>query len=121
MAIEPSEEHTGPIFMDQGAPVFPPLLKGHGVLAGTSAFDTAKDAVKRKDAGAGDLFWGVDARFLDVAIILEPDVVASKAAQMFYGLWPEESGTIEIGFKGDNEFPKDFIGQSTYGFRRRDK
>ena len=29
---------------------------------------------------------------------------------------PEDSGTIEIGFKGDDEFPKSFIGQNTYGF-----
>lgn len=34
---------------------------------------------------------------------------------------PEDSGTIEIGFKGDEYFPKDFIGQNTYGFRRGDK
>ncbi|MCA0133658.1 sterol desaturase family protein [Winogradskyella alexanderae] len=29
---------------------------------------------------------------------------------------PEDSGTIEIGFKGDDKFPQDFIGQNTYGF-----
>ena len=29
---------------------------------------------------------------------------------------PEDSGTIEIGFKGDDKFPQDFIGQSIYGF-----
>ncbi len=33
---------------------------------------------------------------------------------------PEDSGTIEIGFKGDDQFPKDFIGQNLYGFRRSD-
>jgi sterol desaturase/sphingolipid hydroxylase (fatty acid hydroxylase superfamily) len=31
---------------------------------------------------------------------------------------PEDSGTIEIGFEGDDKFPKDFIGQNTYGFRK---
>jgi len=31
---------------------------------------------------------------------------------------PEDSGTIEIGFKGDDQFPKDFIGQNTYGFKK---
>ncbi len=31
---------------------------------------------------------------------------------------PEDSGTIEIGFPGDDVFPKDFIGQNVYGFRR---
>jgi len=31
---------------------------------------------------------------------------------------PEESGTVEIGFEGDDEFPTGFIGQNTYGFKR---
>lgn len=31
---------------------------------------------------------------------------------------PEDSGTIEIGFKGDEEFPKDFIHQNMYGFKK---
>ena len=31
---------------------------------------------------------------------------------------PEDSGTIEIGFKGDDQFPNSFIGQNTYGFRK---
>ena len=31
---------------------------------------------------------------------------------------PESSGKIEIGFKGDDQFPKDFIGQNTYGFKK---
>jgi len=33
---------------------------------------------------------------------------------------PEDSGTIEIGFKGDDVFPTDFIGQNMYGFRKGD-
>lgn len=31
---------------------------------------------------------------------------------------PEESGTIELGFEGDDKFPQDFIGQNTYGFKK---
>ena len=31
---------------------------------------------------------------------------------------PEDSGTIEIGFLGDEKFPTDFIGQNTYGFKK---
>ncbi|MBC2838115.1 sterol desaturase family protein [Robiginitalea sp. SC105] len=35
---------------------------------------------------------------------------------------PEESGTIQLGFEGDEDFPKDFIHQNLYGFgRRREK
>lgn len=34
---------------------------------------------------------------------------------------PEDSGTIELGFPGDEHFPKDFIHQNTYGFKRGQK
>ena len=34
---------------------------------------------------------------------------------------PEDSGTIVIGFKGDEEFPKDFVGQNLYGFGKKKK
>lgn len=29
---------------------------------------------------------------------------------------PDDSGTIELGFPGDDKFPKGFLGQNTYGF-----
>lgn len=31
---------------------------------------------------------------------------------------PDESGTIEIGFPGDDKFPKGFVGQNLYGFKK---
>lgn len=31
---------------------------------------------------------------------------------------PEDSGTIELGFPGDDEFPKGFVGQNLYGFKK---
>lgn len=34
---------------------------------------------------------------------------------------PEDSGTIPLGFKGDDEIPKGFIRQNLYGFRRKHK
>ena len=34
---------------------------------------------------------------------------------------PEDSGTIELGFPGDEKFPQDFLGQITYGFHKKDK
>ncbi|MDC7996668.1 sterol desaturase family protein [Gilvibacter sediminis] len=34
---------------------------------------------------------------------------------------PEDSGTITIGFKGDDEFPKDFVRQNLYGFGKKKK
>lgn len=32
---------------------------------------------------------------------------------------PEDSGTIELGFPGDDKFPTDFIHQNTYGFKKK--
>ena len=32
---------------------------------------------------------------------------------------PEDSGTIDLGFPGVDKFPKSFIDQNTYGFRKR--
>ena len=34
---------------------------------------------------------------------------------------PEDSGTIEIGFPGDDKFPQDFIHQNLYGFGKGQK
>lgn len=34
---------------------------------------------------------------------------------------PEESGTIPLGFEGDDEIPKNFLGQATYGFKRKNR
>jgi sterol desaturase/sphingolipid hydroxylase (fatty acid hydroxylase superfamily) len=31
---------------------------------------------------------------------------------------PEDSGTIRLGFEGDEKFPKDFFGQNSYGFKK---
>jgi sterol desaturase/sphingolipid hydroxylase (fatty acid hydroxylase superfamily) len=31
---------------------------------------------------------------------------------------PEDSGNVEIGFEGDEKFPKSFLGQITYGFKK---
>ena len=31
---------------------------------------------------------------------------------------PDDGGTIELGFKGDDQLPKDFLGQITYGFKK---
>ena len=34
---------------------------------------------------------------------------------------PEDSGNIEIGFKGDDKFPSNFINQNLYGFKKGQK
>jgi sterol desaturase/sphingolipid hydroxylase (fatty acid hydroxylase superfamily) len=32
---------------------------------------------------------------------------------------PSENGSVVLGFPGDENFPKDFVGQNTYGFSRK--
>jgi len=32
---------------------------------------------------------------------------------------PEDSGQIEIGFSGDDQFPTSFVGQNTHGFNKK--
>ncbi|MDB2388977.1 sterol desaturase, partial [Flavobacteriaceae bacterium] len=34
---------------------------------------------------------------------------------------PEDSGTIELGFPGDEKFPTDFVGQNIYGFKKGER
>ena len=34
---------------------------------------------------------------------------------------PDDKGTIELGFKGDDAFPEDFLHQNIYGFKRNQK
>ncbi len=34
---------------------------------------------------------------------------------------PEDSGTIPLGFPGEEQLPTDFLGQNIYGFRKKDR
>ncbi|WGK63991.1 sterol desaturase family protein [Croceiramulus getboli] len=34
---------------------------------------------------------------------------------------PEDSGRVKLGFPGDDNFPRDFLHQNTYGFRKEQK
>jgi len=34
---------------------------------------------------------------------------------------PEDSGSIQLGFPGDDDFPTDFVGQNSYGFIKQKK
>ncbi len=63
-------------------PVFPPLLKGHPVEPGVTAYGVASAKAAAGEAGAGDLFWSRSEDRLSLAIVLEPDVPAARAAQM---------------------------------------
>jgi BirA family biotin operon repressor/biotin-[acetyl-CoA-carboxylase] ligase len=65
-------------------PQFPPLLKGTPVAPGVAASACALDALRAGKAGAGDLFWSRSEDRLNMAVVLEPDVALSKAAQMHH-------------------------------------
>ncbi len=63
-------------------PVFPPLLNGLAVAPGTDTASVAVAAVIAGEAGAGDLYWSQSEDRLNMAIVLEPDVALSRAAQV---------------------------------------
>lgn len=63
-------------------PIFPPLLKGHAIESDADAFETACAGALSGKLGAGDVVWSRNPYNLDLAIVLEPDVPATAAAQM---------------------------------------
>ncbi len=67
---------------DLPPPGFPPLITGHPVSASSDAFAEALAAVKGKQAEAGDLYWSEAVNRLDFALVLEPEVSASRALQV---------------------------------------
>ena len=68
--------------MSQPDPTFPPLLTGHGVSGGISPFKTACDRAREGKLGAGDVVWSRNTSYVDLAIILEPEVPLATALQM---------------------------------------
>jgi BirA family transcriptional regulator, biotin operon repressor / biotin---[acetyl-CoA-carboxylase] ligase len=67
---------------DLAPPTFPPLITGHPVAASGDAFATALAAVEDGTAGAGDLYWSEALNRLDFALVLEPEVKATRALQV---------------------------------------
>jgi len=63
-------------------PIFPPLLAGMPVKAPDQPFARACAEADAGRAGAGDVFWARATNRLDVAIVLEPDVILQQAMQM---------------------------------------
>ena len=63
-------------------PSFPPLLSGRRAVPGHSALDGALEGVRRVELGAGDVIWTDSPDVVELAIVLEPDVVLARAAQM---------------------------------------
>lgn len=59
--------------------ILPPLLNAIETI---EPFSTAVEQVRKRNAGAGDLFWTPSDILADFAIVLEPDVNYVRAAEM---------------------------------------
>lgn len=82
-AAEPEQaepEHAGPA----REPEFPPLLTGHAVEPGESAFERAVAGARDGSFGAGDVTWSRSRFTFDMAIVLEPDIVRDRAGEMAF-------------------------------------
>lgn len=63
-------------------PRFPPLLTGHGVKAPGSAFDAACQGAETGGYSAADIIWARSTSRIEMALVLEPEVVRPIALQM---------------------------------------
>lgn len=63
-------------------PDFPPLLNGRQLVGNQPAIDAAVSGATTGDLGAGDVVWRDDPNNVELAIVLEPEVVLTRAAQM---------------------------------------
>ena len=59
-------------------PEFPPLLTGRRVIEGQSVLAAAIAGASVGSLGAGDLLWDDDPARVELAIVLEPEVLAGK-------------------------------------------
>lgn len=65
-------------------PIFPPLLDGTGVKSPKRPFALARAQAEAGRAGAGDAFWARSTATMDLAIVLEPEVVLERAVHMLF-------------------------------------
>lgn len=65
-------------------PEFPPLITGVAVKSPDRPLDKAVAAMRRGEAGAGDLYWGRNTARLDCAIMLEPEVDRARCLEMLF-------------------------------------
>lgn len=65
-------------------PVFPPLLTGHAVEAGTPVFERAVAGAAAGEFGAGDLVWSRGLERIELALVLEPEVPARRVVEMLF-------------------------------------
>jgi len=65
-------------------PQFPPLLNGVKVKGHPRPFDCAHRDAKAKKAQSGDLYWSPSQRFLECALVLEPETGATRSMHMLF-------------------------------------
>lgn len=63
-------------------PEFPPLFNGKGLRAPSRPFAEAVKGAQEGRYGAGDLLWARNARLVDVALVLEPDIPPQQTYQI---------------------------------------
>lgn len=72
--------------MQQPDPTFPPLLRGIDVDGGDRPFERACAAARDGAGHGGDVFWARSISDFELAIVLEPEVPASRSLQMMLAL-----------------------------------
>lgn len=63
-------------------PSFPPLFNGHGVRAPVRPFADAVKGAGEGRYGAGDIIWARNARVMDIAVVLEPEVGRERSYEI---------------------------------------
>lgn len=67
-------------------PTFPPLLTGRVAIDPPDPFACAGEAAARGDAAAGHVFWLPGEETMQLAVVLEPEVPATRATQMHFAM-----------------------------------
>ncbi len=65
-------------------PQFPPLLNGVKVKGHPRPFDLALRDAKAKKASSGDFYWSPSERFLECALVLEPETHTTRSTHMLF-------------------------------------
>lgn len=69
-----------------GEPEFPPLLNGIKVKGHPRPFERAQQDVEAGKAQAGDFFWTPSERFLECALVLEPETHTTRSLHMLFAI-----------------------------------
>ena len=65
-------------------PQFPPLLRGIKVKGHPRPFDLAHRDARDKTAVSGDFYWSPSPRFLECALVLEPETHTTRSLHMLF-------------------------------------